>query len=169
MKFRIDIPPEQLEQISQTVESVGLRIDDNELPEYHQFVTNLFKDGAKASEELHHATTGISGEAGEILDLSKKVWVYEKPLDIFHLLEELGDLRFYYQAVLNMLRLTDADIVALNMNKLAKRYASGKYSNEQANARADKAEGRKFIGSDPVSSNRSAEGATVPEDGLPIG
>ncbi len=162
MKFKIDIPAEQQAAIRETVQGIANRLEFGHLPAYPQFVTNLFKDGETAAIELHHATTGIAGEAGEILDLSKKVWVYEKPLDLFHLIEELGDLRFYYQAVLNMLDMTDEQIVATNMNKLAKRYASGTYSNEQANARADKAHGRKFIGSDNIpSSNGPTEGASV--------
>ena len=55
-----------------------------------------------------------------------------------NLLEEMGDFRFYYQKLLNMLGITDADVQAANYVKLAERYASGKYSDVQALARADK-------------------------------
>jgi hypothetical protein len=39
---------------------------------------------------------------------------------------------------LNLLGMTDREIIAYNMNKLRIRYADGKYSDAQANARADK-------------------------------
>lgn len=37
--------------------------------------------------------TGVSGEAGELLDAVKKSVVYKKPLDRENVVEELGDLR----------------------------------------------------------------------------
>jgi len=146
--FKIEIPDGAFENIRSDIRDVLVRQLSNELPSYPQFVKNLAKDMPTPAEELHHASTGISGEAGEILDQTKKVWVYGKPLDIRHLIEELGDLRFYYQAILNMLDLTDADIQALNMKKLSVRYASGKYSDAQAIGRADKKieSPRNFIG-----------------------
>jgi NTP pyrophosphatase (non-canonical NTP hydrolase) len=119
------------------------------LPDYRTFVTNLMKTMPTPAEELHHAGTGIAGEGGEILDVTKKVWVYNKPLDVPHLIEELGDLRFYYQAMLNLLGITDDMVIAQNMQKLRVRYADGKYSDAAANARVDKAlsaEGSKGTG-----------------------
>jgi NTP pyrophosphatase (non-canonical NTP hydrolase) len=138
-QFKIDIPEDFQKQLVQRVIDVKGKQAANTLPEYETFVMNLMKTLPTAAEELHHAGTGIAGEGGEILDITKKVWVYGKPLDIAHMIEELGDLRFYYQAMLNLLQLTDEVIVASNMDKLSIRYADGKYSDAQANARADKA------------------------------
>jgi len=72
-------------------------------------------------------------------------------VDVAHIIEEMGDLRWYYQAMLNTLGLTDEDIQAANTVKLMKRYPSGVYSNQQAIERADKAppepgSARSFIG-----------------------
>lgn len=149
-KYTIELTPEINTSVQAAVKNVEGRIASGELPEYAIFVNNLFKEMESAHEELHHVGTGISTEAGEILDITKKVWVYRKPLDVHHLLEELGDLRYYYQAALNMLGVTDSDIIANNMQKLAKRYASGKYSDAQAIARADKPIERKFMAGPPV-------------------
>src|SRR3954469_22058139 len=74
---------------------------EQKLPGYAQFVDDLFKAMPTLADEVHHAGTGIASEAGEILDITKKGWIYEKPFDdaiVEHLLEELGDLRYYYQA-----------------------------------------------------------------------
>lgn len=151
-KYTIELTPEIHSAIKANNNRMTERIGDGSLPPYPAFVNNLFKEMASAHDELHHAGTGIASEAGEILDITKKVWVYRKPLDVLHLLEELGDLRYYYQAALNMLGLKDEDIVAENMNKLSVRYADGKYSNEQAIARADKGQERRFMSPDAAPS-----------------
>lgn len=106
-----------------------------------------------------HAAVGCAGEGGELLDAAKKVFVYGKRWDqrdaktnqtpLENVLEELADFRFYYQKLLNMLGITDAEVLAMSYSKLTERYASGFYSDAQAQARADKANeapSRKFIG-----------------------
>jgi NTP pyrophosphatase (non-canonical NTP hydrolase) len=138
-QFKITLPADYKQMVADDTRNIYNDIAGRALPDYTQFVNNLMKTMATPAEELHHAGTGIAGEGGEILDATKKVWVYGKPLDVAHLVEELGDMRFYYQAMLNMLGMTDAEIVAQNMKKLRVRYADGKYSDAQANARADKA------------------------------
>lgn len=101
-----------------------------------------------------HAAVGCAGEGGEILDVVKKAAMYDKDWHaeneegvtlLLHLMEELGDFRFYYQKLLNMLGVTDTQVQDFNMAKLAVRYASGTYSDAQAQARADKS-GRSYIG-----------------------
>lgn len=88
-------------------------------------------------------------DACELLDHAKKVWVYEdgnRDEVISHFLRKLeGDLNTLY----HFLGTTREDVQGLNQAKLMVRYSSGTYSNEQALARADKAEeasGRNFIG-----------------------
>jgi NTP pyrophosphatase (non-canonical NTP hydrolase) len=111
----------------------------SELANYDEFVEGLFKDMESPAASFHHATTGLSGEAGELLDASKKVWVYNAEPNILNIIEELGDLRYYYQQCLNMLGLTDNDIKAANIHKLRRRYPKG-YTDQHAQARLDKQE-----------------------------
>lgn len=115
--------------------------------DYGQFVDFLFKEMDTLAASVHHAASGVAGEGGEILDITKKAWAYNKSFDStngdgvslkLHLLEELGDMRFYYQKLLNMLGVTDLQIQLLNKDKLHKRYPAG-YSDAAAIARADKA------------------------------
>ena len=109
---------------------------------FPEMVRNLFKDMDTPAASLHHAATGIAGEGGEILDVSKKTWVYGKPLDAQNLIEELSDLQFYIQVILNQLGLTLEHVIAYNMNKLVfgenARFPDGAYSDVAAIARADK-------------------------------
>jgi NTP pyrophosphatase (non-canonical NTP hydrolase) len=136
MKHNIVISYVLLEEIAQAL--YDARTGSLEEISYSQFVETLFKEMDTASATLHHATTGLAGEGGEILDCSKKSWIYNKPLDVENLIEELGDLRFYYQACLNMLGLSDYEIQAMNRKKLLHRYPTGQYSDQHAQQRLDK-------------------------------
>ena len=133
------LPQAMLDQFAEKATAIEVQVNTGRLPGYDQFVEKLFNKLEKPKEALLHAVVGVSGESGELLDAVKKHWAYNKPLDFENLVEELGDLRFYYQAILNMFGLTDETVIELNMHKLQKRYPSGEYSDEQAIARADKA------------------------------
>lgn len=120
--------------------------------------------GSNPNASAMHAAIGVAGEGGELLDCVKKVFIYGRDwvapdsktgqTALENLLEELGDLRFYYQKLLNMLGLSDEDVMAANYAKLIKRYSTGNYSDAQALARADKAAEPQFIG------DKAASGAT---------
>ena len=99
-----------------------------------QIVSNL----TPAEADLWHAVTGISGEAGELLDAVKKHVIYNRPLDLENVIEELGDLEFYMEQLRQRLGIMRELTIKHNIKKLSKRYAELKYSNEQATARADK-------------------------------
>ena len=109
-----------------------------EMP-YSQFIDKLFKHDTPDMEHMH-AALGVAGEAGELADAIKKHVVYGKPLDRANIVEELGDLRFYMQQIMNMHQITEEEVLQGNANKLSKRYPKGGYSNEAAIARADKVE-----------------------------
>ena len=109
------------------------------------FVQNLCKPGTDIliqmqPHEAHlvHMAMGVSGEAGELLDAIKKATIYRKPLDKDNVIEECGDILFFVQGILNYYALNLEDAVEQNREKLYKRYSAGKYSNEQAQQRADK-------------------------------
>lgn len=106
--------------------------------DYSDFVAALMKQMGTSTLNILHAAVGISGEAGELLDAVKKHWAYEKPLDKENVIEELGDLEFYMQALRNEIGVPRSFIIEANRKKLSKRYATLKYSNEQAIARNDK-------------------------------
>lgn len=113
--------------------------------EHQTMVAKLAKSGLDIIQQLdprkadlwHHAT-GVSGEAGELLDAVKKSAIYDKPIDRENVIEELGDLEFYMQGVRDNLGITREETLRANITKLSKRYASGSYSNAEAQNRADK-------------------------------
>lgn len=120
-------------------------------------------DDEKDYDQLHMAV-GVLGELGELLDAVKKSIIYRKPLDRENLIEELGDIMFYARGfgpifqgkdenemvdiifsddktlgfLLDVYEVTKAACLEANINKLSERYSSGKYSDKQAQDRADK-------------------------------
>ena len=106
--------------------------------DYAAFVNRLFAKRNLGADGLMHAAVGVAGEAGELLDAIKKVWVYSKPLDRENVIEELGDVEFYAQALRSLLDITREETIAANVAKLQRRYPEG-YTDAAAIARADKA------------------------------
>jgi len=107
---------------------------------YDMFVLQLFKAGPR-DMMMMHAAIGVAGEAGELIDAFKKHVFNSKELDRDNVIEELGDLRFYMEALCNLLDISDQDVLQANANKLAVRYKNLTYSDAAALARADKKEG----------------------------
>lgn len=116
--------------------------------DHKQMVSELIKSGelllnqlTPEKVDLWHAATGVSGEAGELLDAVKKMAVYNKLGDRENIVEELGDLEFYMEAVRKNLKITREETLIHNMNKLQKgdkaRYKNG-YTDQAAIERADK-------------------------------
>ena len=129
-----------LASLAEKVTAIEVQQNEGTLPAYDIFVERLFNKLDSDKAALAHAVMGITGEAGELIDAVKKHWAYNKELDQANVIEELGDLRFYYQAMLNMFGLTDEDVCAMNMSKLQVRYPTGVYRDQDAIARADKVE-----------------------------
>lgn len=116
--------------------------------EHTALVRSLMKPGADMQAELTprdleliHMAMGVAGEAGELLDAIKKHTIYRKPIDLHHVVEELGDLEFFMAGIRQLLGIDRDLVLRSNVQKLTKRYASLSYSNEDAVARADKQPG----------------------------
>lgn len=114
---------------------------------YTEFVRSITKPGQDIKDSLTpekcdmwHMATGISGEAGELLDAIKKHVVYNKPLDTDNVREELGDLLFYMTGLAEILGTTLQDAKCENREKLEKRYSQRTYTDTQAIERKDKSD-----------------------------
>lgn len=108
------------------------------MKDFEQHVARLFIKPGDSMGRMVHASMGVSGEAGELIDAIKKAWIYGKPLDRENVLEEAGDLMFYLQALLTECGFTLDQAMEYNVAKLAKRYPKG-YTDAAAIERADKA------------------------------
>ena len=90
-----------------------------------------------ATDDLVHAALGLSGEAGEFADCIKKHLVYGQTLYKTNAIEELGDLMWYIALACKALDVGMAEVAALNIEKLRKRYPA-RYQHDLAALRADK-------------------------------
>ena len=112
---------------------------------YSDMVKQLAKPGQAIIDSLDasqahnlHMAIGVAGEGGELLDAVKKSAIYQKPLDRENIIEELGDLEFYMEGLRQNLNISRQECLDVNFKKLGKRYRGHKYSDQQAQDRADK-------------------------------
>lgn len=112
---------------------------------FKEMVAGLKKDGQQIIDsltpekaDLLHMAVGISGEAGELLDCIKKHVIYNKPLDRENAIEELGDIMFYLEGLMQNLQVSGVECIEANIKKLGVRYQGGVYSDQAAQERADK-------------------------------
>lgn len=115
------------------------------IKDFEKMTIALAKDGEQIKQEitpeqanLLHMGVGVSTEANELLDAIKKHTIYQKPLDIENIKEELGDLLFYMSNLMQSVGLSFEEILQHNIDKLSVRYSKGSYSNAQAQERKDK-------------------------------
>jgi NTP pyrophosphatase (non-canonical NTP hydrolase) len=112
----------------------------SEIRRYDVFVALLFKQES-FRHMVDHARGGVCEEAGELSTCLKRHVVYNKPLDRANLIEELGDVRFFVQAVMNLFNISEQEVLQSNAEKLAARYKELTYSDTAAQCRADKTGG----------------------------
>jgi hypothetical protein len=98
---------------------------------------------ALTPEKMHmlHMAVGLAGEAAEMLEAVVN-HVLGGQLDGVNVREEAGDATFYIVGLLNSIQTClDEALLANKVKLLGKRYKNG-YSDQAAQARADKAEGQ---------------------------
>lgn len=107
------------------------------LPKGNQLPDHFTADKAN----LLHMLAGMVGEVGELAQGMLPYLISDDPLDMENIEEELGDFEFYAEGFRKGLGISRPETLRKNKHKLlGKRYASGAYSDEQAQARADKEE-----------------------------
>ena len=92
-------------------------------------LVELDKKGANI-ERLVTAGVGLNAEAGEFLEIVKKMVFQGKPWNEDnreHLIIELGDIIWYATNACMALGISFEDVVARNVEKLEKRYPGGSF------------------------------------------
>jgi len=92
-------------------------------------VVALDEKGANI-EPLLTGAVGINSEGGEIMEIVKKLIFQGKPWNEetkYHLKRELGDVMWYVMQCLLALDVTLDEVVAMNVDKLKKRYPAGEF------------------------------------------
>lgn len=101
--------------------------------EYQKEALRTEKGMSKEYPRLLNGLMGLSGEAGEALDVLKKHLFQEHWLDRLHLAKELGDVAWYLAVSADALGFTLEEIFQMNVDKLRARYPDGFDANRSRN------------------------------------
>ena len=83
------------------------------------------------NQRLLHGAMGLCTEAGELMDTVKKHVFYGKPIDTVNIVEELGDLGWYFAVICAVLGVSMNEVLTTNIAKLQTRYPE-KFTEEAA-------------------------------------
>jgi NTP pyrophosphatase (non-canonical NTP hydrolase) len=86
------------------------------------------------------ACFGLAAEAGEFIEVPKKILFQGKPLDeaaVFHMKRELGDVMWYWMNACRALNLDPNDVIDENVRKLESRYPGGTFDAHYSENRKD--------------------------------
>ena len=95
-------------------------------PDHHDYLLNVI-----------YAALGMCGEAGEASELIKKYAYHGHTIDTEHLARELGDVLWYVSYIAHLFGYPLGKIMAMNQEKLAKRYPDGKFDAERSKNRKE--------------------------------
>lgn len=87
--------------------------------------------GGNKRDRILNWALGISGEAGEVVDMIKKFIFHNHSLDKEELIKEIGDILWYLANMAYELDEWFGDVADLNIDKLAARYPEG-FSEERS-------------------------------------
>lgn len=76
-------------------------------------------------DRMRYTPYGLSGEAGEVSDLTKKLFYHQHPYDALKFREELGDTLWYLAMCAQAHGFTLSEVMEANLSKLKNRYPDG--------------------------------------------
>ncbi len=121
--IQVDQPKEIM---SKKVKELDIVVYDNPLDRHlNEVVNKTWNAGNRCKDfqdHLTNAVVGLASEAGEVLDVHKKMWFHKEKDRSEEVLAELGDVCYYLSKVLELHGLTLEEVLAYNKKKLFKRY-----------------------------------------------
>lgn len=113
------------------------QVIDNDADLYQQNVLKYAPDHHDYLLNVIYAAMGMCGEAGEASELIKKYAYHGHAIDTEHLARELGDVLWYVSYLAHLFGYPLGKIMAMNQEKLAKRYPDGKFDAERSRNREE--------------------------------
>ena len=112
-------------------------IRENDADLYQLDVLKYAPDYQHYKLNVLYAAIGMCGEAGEVSELVKKYEYHGHAIDTEHLARELGDVLWYVAYMADLFGYSLGKIMAINQEKLAKRYPDGKFDAERSRNRKE--------------------------------
>lgn len=113
------------------------QVIDNDVDAYQQNILKYAPDHHDYLLNVIYAAMGMCGEAGEVSELIKKYAYHGHTIDTEHLARELGDVLWYVSYMAHLFGYPLGKIMAMNQEKLAKRYPDGKFDAERSRNRKE--------------------------------
>lgn len=91
-------------------------------------VNKTWNFAGRITDERGHqqnALIGLASEAGELLDIGKKMWFHTEKVKGFYrekLVSELGDVLYYFLKVIDVFGIPLEEVIEYNRKKLASRH-----------------------------------------------
>ncbi|MCF0227778.1 MAG: nucleoside triphosphate pyrophosphohydrolase family protein [Malacoplasma sp.] len=87
------------------------------IKEYQDFCKKEVKNS-----KLEVMALGLAGESGEVCDIVKKAYRDNKPIDLPHIMEEIGDVCWYVANLCSHFNVDMEYMLSKNVEKLTARY-----------------------------------------------
>ena len=111
----------------------------SDFPSLLSRLTELEVEDANVSR-LMTAAFGISAEAGELVEIIKKIFLQGKPYNeenIIHMKKEAGDILWYMSQLCIALDTTFEELMEINYQKLSARYPEGTFNVHRSENRVE--------------------------------
>ena len=98
-------------------------MDFNEYMQEVQRTSSVMLDGSK--EAIYMTGLGLMGEVGEYAEIIKKGFFHGHPIMHQDVIEELGDILWYWTACCKVMGIDPLHVINYNIQKLHIRYPNG--------------------------------------------
>ena len=104
--------------------------------DFRMYQEEAAKTASKTGDPFLMGALGLAGEAGEVIDIIKKMIFHQHHLDTDKLTKELGDVLWYLAHIASAARIDLNDVATVNIAKLKARYGDA-FSVEKSLNRAE--------------------------------
>lgn len=102
-----------------------------DIQSYQKLAARTLHRLSSEQEDVQHMVYGMMTELGELVDTYKKHYAYGKELDMVNVMEELGDIMWYWAGMCSITGINPSFALISNIDKLMARYPD-RFDKEQA-------------------------------------
>lgn len=93
-----------------------------DIQNYQKLAARTLPQLSSKQEDIQHMIFGMMTELGELVDSYKKHYAYGKQLDEVNVMEELGDIMWYWAGLCTITGINPSYALITNIDKLSARY-----------------------------------------------
>ena len=93
-----------------------------DIQSYQKLAARTLPKLSSEQEDIQHMLFGMMTELGELVDTYKKHYAYGKELDLVNVMEEMGDIMWYWAGMCTITGINTSGTLQVNIDKLIARY-----------------------------------------------